>query len=603
MRLKNKLLTIGCVALSAGALLAGGLACNEHELSPFSKSLNSGKKQSTSSGSTRQVDILFVIDNSNSMAEEQLSLDKNFSEFLTKLTGANANFRLAAVSTDFKGANMQFETDALSHGGASVLTGMSSSEIEAIKSKCKAQFTADKPWIDYEDLSKNYNLTDENDKQKFNSEVQDLFRCEAIMGTGGSGLEKGLASMRSVLDTKVGKNFKREGSIMAIVFVTDENDCSSNEITQDGQTLLCETKRNIEDSCIMTRNDRIKTTKDGGSELVLDKGQYIEYTRKNNEVVRKSLREWCVQGDTEAREALKGCYADDNCAAKSYIDCPEGGCEDKLVGRREFFDFIIDYVGNSNEKYYREQNPDAFAKIETAKDHKDLIESFAKSDIIVASIINRDEGMRYNEKLPENWCGTAGSQSYRYQLFAEMFENEPIYAPICCKRVAFQALDGKTPKTVCSGSKDDMGKNGEFGPVLSVIGERIGKAVNTLCADSMPVTCNPKDCEDGSPSCPCLFGCNDTITYLANTENAYNLCNEFQFNVGTLPKNSNSASAAHDESIMSDYKAYKEGVDFTINYESNFCRARTGSPIQIQLIKSEAGRDLVFEYPKKVSAI
>lgn len=602
MRLKNKLLTIGCVALSAGALLAGGLACNEHELSPFSKSLNSGKKQSTSSGSTRQVDILFVIDNSNSMAEEQLSLDKNFGDFLTKLTGANANFRLAAVSTDFKGANMQFETDALSHGGAAVLTGLSSSEIETIKSKCKAQFTADKPWIDYEDLSKNYNLSDENDKTKFNTEVQDLFRCEAIMGKEGSGLEKGLASMRSVLDTKVGKKFKRDGSIMAIVFVTDENDCSSSEITQEGQTLLCETKRNIEDSCIL--KDRVKTSNTSGSELVIDKGQYIEYTRKNNEVVRKSLREWCVQGDTEARDALNTCYNDENCAAKNYIDCPEGGCEDKLIGRREFYDFIIDYVGNSNENYYREQNPDAFAKIETAKDHKDLIESFAKSDIIVASIINRDEGMRYNDKLPENYCGTAGSASYRYQLFAEMFGNNPIYAPICCKRVAFKTLDGETLKTVCSGDKEDIGKNAEFGPVLAAIGERIGKAVNTLCADSMPVTCNPKDCENGSPSCPCLFGCNDTITYFASSpDNAYNLCNEFQFNVGTLPKNSNSASAAHDESIMSDYKAYKEGVDFTINYESNFCRARTGSPIQIQLIKSEAGRDLVFEYPKKVSAI
>ena len=593
MRLKNKLLTIGCVALSAGALLASGLACNEHELSPFSKSLNSGKKQSTSSGSTRQVDILFVIDNSNSMAEEQLSLDKNFGDFLTKLTQANANFRLAAVSTDYKGANMTFETDALSNGGAAVLTDLSSSEIAEIKSKCAAQFSADKPWIDYEDLNKDGKL----------EMVQDLFRCEAIMGTGGSGLEKGLASMRSVLDTKVGKNFKRPGSIMAIVFVTDENDCSSNSITQDNQTLLCETKRNIEDSCIMTRNDRIKTSNTSGSSLVVDKGQYIEYTRDTNEIVRKSLREWCVQGDVEARDALEKCYADENCAARNYIDCPAEGCSDQLVHRRDFFDFIIDYVGSSNENYYREQNPDAFAKMETAKDHKELIESFAKSDIIVASIINRDEGMRFNDKLPENWCGTAGSQSYRYQLFAEMFENDPIYAPICCKRVAYKTLDGETLKTVCSGEKDDMGKNGEFGPVLAAIGERIGKAVNTLCADSMPVTCIPKDCEEGSPSCPCLYGCNGDITYLANTDNAYNLCNEFAFNVGTLPKNSNSSSAAHDKDIMSEYTPYKEGVDFVIDYESNFCRARTGSPIQIQLIKSEAGKDLVFEYPKKVSAI
>ncbi|MBR4984298.1 MAG: hypothetical protein IKY83_00980 [Proteobacteria bacterium] len=598
MRLKNKLLTIGCVALSAGALLASGLACNEHELSPFSKSLNSGTKQSTSSGSTRQVDILFVIDNSNSMLEEQQSLDKNFGEFLTKLTQANANFRLAAVSTDYQGANMAFETDALSREGAASVLGLPSSEIEKIKATCKSVFSKDKPWIDYEDLSKEGRL----------DMVQDLFRCEAMMGTKGSGLEKGLASMRSVLETKVGQDFKRPGSIMAIVFVTDENDCSSSKITQQTSTQLqlCETSRNIEDSCIMTRFDRVKTSNTTGSTLVIEKGQYIEYTRDNNEVVTKSLREWCVQGDVEARDALKKCYESEDCAARNYIDCPNGQCGDGILDhRRDFFDFILDYVGSSNEQYYRDQNPDAFAKMETAADHKELIDSFAKSDVIVASIINRDEGMRFNDKLPENWCGTAGSQSYRYQLFAEMFGNDPIYAPICCKRVAFKTLDGETLKTVCSGDKNDVGKNGEFGPVLAAIGERIGKAVNTLCADSMPVTCKPEDCngDNPSPSCPCLYGCDDSKTYLANTDNAYNLCNEFKFSVGTLPKNSNSSSAAHDESIMNQYSPYKEGTDFVIDYESNYCRARTGSPIQIQLIKSEAGRDLVFEYPKKVSSI
>ena len=86
MRLKNKLMAAGCIVAATAALVAGS-ACNEHELSPFSKSLSAGKLQNFSSGSARAVDILFVVDNSNSMSEEQRDLDKNFGKFLDRLIG------------------------------------------------------------------------------------------------------------------------------------------------------------------------------------------------------------------------------------------------------------------------------------------------------------------------------------------------------------------------------------------------------------------------------------------------------------------------------------------------------------------------------------
>ncbi len=592
MQLKNKLLTAGCIALTAAALVSG-VACNDHELSPFSKSLSSGKKQLQDSGSSRQVDILFVIDDSNSMVEEQQSLDANFNFFLEKLQNANANFRLAATSTSYKGTNMPFQTKAL-ESGEKVFANDSSVNVDKVKSVCSKYFGKDRTWIDYFSDENGKTTTTPLDKDV----IKDLFRCEAIMGTDGDGIEKGLASMKSALSTArdlnniadTVKNFKRPGSILAVVFVTDENDCSSLTSYSVDDRAKCEFDRNIEDSCAITNGDRVAQSSDGSS-LTLSKGDYIEYNG-----VKKLFRDWCVAGGDTSRKALEKCLADKSCSSNDFIRCPEGGCTNGLIGRKTYYDFLLNYVITSNEEYYSQMYATKFAEARTASERRELLETSAKSDIIIASIINRDQGIRYDGNLPENWCGVAGSQSYRYQLFAEMFGNAPIYAPICCKNEKFSA--GK--EIVCSGDAKDNGQNGQFGPVLSAIGQRIGEAVNTICASSAPVTCKPADCNESngsdgftdkprsnpSSSCACLYGCKASEPHFAGTENEYYLCNEFEFSVGAMKGE--------------EYKSYTAGKDFTIDYESSYCKSRTSSPIQVNLLTSEAGYSIVFDYPKSV---
>lgn len=632
MQLKNKLMTLGCVAVTAAALIAG-VACNEHEMAPFSKSLSSGKKQSTSSGSARPVDILFIIDDSNSMKEEQTGLDEQFHVFLERLIEANANFRIATVSTSYSGTGMPFMTTAL-NTGSSLLEDVGVTNIDEIKAKCAEyydngnvyDFSSDewtarnggnfsaldqyesKNWIDFADFAVGTNGTFDasSHSEKRNEIIRDLFRCQALIGTSGDGTEKGLATMKSGLAnardfsniTDAVANFKRKGSILTVVFVTDENDCSSANLLTGNE---CETKRNIEDSCIMTREDRVLTLGDDPSTLQLSTGQAFDVEGKTGTEGAKTLREWCVTGDEEARTALTNCLAaGDECPGYSYIKCPEKDgvkdCANQLDHRSDYYNFILDYVITSNEPFYRAQNAELFADMADAAEHRSKLVDLAKSDIIIASIINRDQGMRYDTAMPENWCGTAGSQGYRYQLFAEMFGNDPIYAPICCKKEQFKAsmITGKKAEIldVCSDEAD--GDNGAFGPVLSTIGQRIGKAVNTLCADSAPVTCRIEDCGDGtdkdfekSPSCPCLYGCNPE-TYLANSDNEYHLCNEFEFNVGAVDASGN-------------YEAYQKDVNYSIDFNSNYCRSRTGSPIQVNMITTEPGKNIVFEYPKAVS--
>lgn len=601
MHLKNKLMTVGCVAVTAAALVAG-MACNEHELSPFSKSLSAGKKQSLDSGSARNVDILFVVDDSISMSEEQAGLDQNFGIFLDKLIDANANFRLATVKTTHD-PNGGFIVNALDTG-ANILKDLDSTKIQEIKDKCAAYYVDGKSWIDIGDKEfTNISYIDEADrKEQIKNEVKDYFRCQAIVGTTGHHTERGLASMRSGLRNTM--EFKRDDSILAIVFVTDENDCSV--IKADGtndmsiELSACETNRNIEDSCIVTRDDQISLDDEGSSMIATATGQQIEY-----DGVKKTLREWCVQADDIAVNALEKCLEDgETCTASSFINCPvqDDGtkkCANKLDSRRDYYDFIVkEVMALSNLRYYKSQNSGKELTFEEIID-------IARTDVIVASIINRDQGVRYNETLPENWCGTAGSQGYRYQLFAEMFDNDPIYAPICCKNEEFrvdkpESTDSSEFESVCDIQIN--GDNSNFGPVLGVIGRRIGEAVNQLCADTAPLSCNPADCngEDGpNANCPCLYGCNESITYFANTDRAYNLCNEFEFRVGVLPSDVN----VYDDNVMSKIEYYREDLDYKVDFESSYCYSRTGSPIQLNMIKSEAGKKLVFEYPKRVSSV
>ncbi len=647
MRIKNKLVALGCIAATAGALVCG-MACNEHEIEPFSQSLIAGKKQLTGAGNARAVDIVFVIDNSLSMADEQRDIDSNFGKFINKLVDAGADFRIGVVTTSDKLINSnsaQFSTNKAFGKDNPFWANASIGEAEKaeIKDRCSEYFE-NHDWIASNDIESYL-----RDGETSSEYVRTLFRCAAMAGIDGDAIERGLSTMWKSLSTYLGdsvkdeNHFKRPGSILSVVFVTDENDCSdsyfngSEAVLADGETPAvgnvidgnntkqCENFRNIEDSCTIANRDMVAFSADKGSSLVLAGGQAVTY---NDET--RLLRDWCVTGDETARKALCKCRLDymKHLEDETAEDCPAGAninyggktyeevakkCDPndysivagtkQLVPRSYYYEKIINYVIDSNREEYQKGRAD-LANL-TPGDFKKAVRDLAKADVIIASIMNRDEGQRYDGAFPENWCGSAGNQSYRYQLFGEMFDNDPIYAPICCKE-EFKTAD-KDDNLVCSA--DMSGMNANFGPVLGAIGQRIGEAVNTICTESAPLTCKIEDCNepegDGysstkprsnpGPACACNRGCNGDVTYLANSDRQYNLCNEFKVGIGTVPEVAKGADLSVDS-----YKALEEGVDYKVEYESNYCYTRTGSPIQVNMVKTTPGTTLVIEYPKKV---
>ena len=630
MRLRNKLLTASCVA-AAMAALATGISCNEHEISPFAQSLSAGQKQTLSSGSTRPVDILFIVDNSSSMVEEQRGLDENFKTFLAQLTMAGADYRLAAVNTSYAPGN-PFQVAAPWTGNQvnqQVEEALRGVDLNALKQKCSNYFSNHDPWISSTDMvgsdgSISASGTPLGDEANL-SLLVDLFRCEAIGGTNGASVERGLATMSAAL-TNPNFKFKRDGSILAIVFVTDENDCTENEklSISDKQPKECEIKRNIEDSCAVTKYDAIITQKSNDvivSALKPAAGQLVtigaqktvtDSAGKTYEIGNHTLRELCLAGDDAARAILTACLENEkDCSVSQDIKCPAGGCTNELQRRKDFYDEVINLVASSNRAQYEQQNKSIYDNAASDADKQAIRNDLARQDVIVANIINRDIGKRYTTDFNDRWCANSGSQGYRYQLFAEMFNNDPIFAPICCQAkqdeflASYKEQDAEgslvtKSLAVCNSvpSAEDEG-NSEFGPVLGAIGQRIGEAVNTVCTDSVPVTCNPSDCNGAKPnaSCPCNYGCNETV-YLSQNEHEYHLCNEFVLNVGVVD-----SRITDPAKIAENYKQYTAGNEYSVNFESQYCLTRTGSPIQINLNKNEPNTSLVIEYPKKVSSI
>ena len=95
-------LRAAAVALTCAATLLG---CNDHPLVKIESILTATQDDRFVLPPKTKLDILFVVDNSGSMCEEQVNLGENFrafASFLYEDLGDNADYRLAVTSTDLR---------------------------------------------------------------------------------------------------------------------------------------------------------------------------------------------------------------------------------------------------------------------------------------------------------------------------------------------------------------------------------------------------------------------------------------------------------------------------------------------------------------------
>lgn len=142
---------------------------------------------SQNASESRPLDILWVMDNSGSMGDEQDSLAYNFDIFIQDFVTRNVDFQMAITTTD---ARSGYEGAAV--GSFNMLN----------------------------------NTAAQNDQQGF----IDYFAQKIAVGTGGSGTEKGLNGMRKFIEND-GASWLRKDAFLVVVVISDEEDQSSGTVS------------------------------------------------------------------------------------------------------------------------------------------------------------------------------------------------------------------------------------------------------------------------------------------------------------------------------------------------------------------------------------
>jgi hypothetical protein len=168
---------------------------------------------------TRKLDLLFVIDNSGSMGEEQSSLTANFPLLLDRLQnlpGGLPDLHVGVISSNM-GVGGNLITSCAGVGDDGRLQ-----HVARIKgcTPPDAAFIADEIAADGTTRMPNYQGT-----------MADTFTCIAKLGTGGCGFEQHLASLDRALDPTnlANSGFLRPDAYLAVIILADEDDCSARD--------------------------------------------------------------------------------------------------------------------------------------------------------------------------------------------------------------------------------------------------------------------------------------------------------------------------------------------------------------------------------------
>jgi hypothetical protein len=160
------------------------------------------------------IDIVFMIDNSASMKEEQDNLRRNFPVFtgiLKDLPQGLPNVHIGVVSSDL---------------GTGRFTGVPGCTGPGDQGR-------------FQNIPRTGNCTGPRDAyisaigpdRNFDGDIDQVFSCIAQLGTSGCGFEHQLQSVRTALDPGLmpaaNRGFLRDEAVLAIILLTDEDDCSA----------------------------------------------------------------------------------------------------------------------------------------------------------------------------------------------------------------------------------------------------------------------------------------------------------------------------------------------------------------------------------------
>jgi len=195
----------------------------------------------------KDVDILFVIDNSPSMAPKQRVLATAIPQFISTIDATGANYHVGIVTTDL-GFNVpdgtatgkQFPKNPIlacntAAGDDGVLQnqpctsrGLQGEALAACQALCPDPQYGPRGGVRY--IAKEDGITNVPSKTVGGVDLgpQLAFQCLSLVGDTGCAIEQPLEAARRALDNHRLDNqgFNRSTSVLAVIFITDEDDCS-----------------------------------------------------------------------------------------------------------------------------------------------------------------------------------------------------------------------------------------------------------------------------------------------------------------------------------------------------------------------------------------
>ena len=154
----------------------------------------------------KKVDLLFVIDNSGSMADEQINLVASFPAFIDEIQTQledTEGYHIGVITSDL----YVFDQGCLQEGAMVTATGGADSSAAVCGPYAEGQ--------------------------RYMTELDDLdqtFSCAAQVGTGGDGNERPMQTMQAALSDGMNapggcnEGFLRDDALLVIVVITDEED-------------------------------------------------------------------------------------------------------------------------------------------------------------------------------------------------------------------------------------------------------------------------------------------------------------------------------------------------------------------------------------------
>ena len=182
----------------------------------------------------RQLDILFMVDNSQSMVPLQAKLNASFPAFASLLKALPLglpDLHLAVISSDTGPGKYDLPSYHCAFGG----------DRGQFQSQPRANCALPPLAAGNTFLSASANQSVKN----YTGDIIDAFTCIAALGDQGCGFEGQLKSVRWALDPSrvpiQNPNFLRDGATLVVILVTNEDDCSlpdDSDLVDPTQTLM-----------------------------------------------------------------------------------------------------------------------------------------------------------------------------------------------------------------------------------------------------------------------------------------------------------------------------------------------------------------------------